>query len=355
MAKQTYTVKSGDTLGALAKQYKVGLDNISGYKSGDPNKIGVGEVLTIDGSSDGSTDTTGGNKEATDYAGTVKSELNGDGSSKTSGSATTDDYLAGLRTKIDTTRTDLGTKAKSLEGLKTSTYNDIYEKKGLSAKKDEISSVDEQIAAKRALRDEAVAKVKANPGLSAATMTGQIGKLLDKTNAEINNLIANRNTLAGDYNTGLSEVEKESGNAVGDATTGYNTVKDLLASLTGEGKDYQSTLIDTLKQSNLTDYQDKQLAVALMNAETAARKVDNPSTKDTAWKLAISPLTGKPIYWYNSDGETRSLTAEDVKNYTSGNNPQIDNADGTTPAADSTQTDNVDNRNWFKRMFNIGG
>lgn len=47
MEGTTYTVKAGDTLSRIASQYGVGLDKISGYKSGDPNKIGVGEVLKI--------------------------------------------------------------------------------------------------------------------------------------------------------------------------------------------------------------------------------------------------------------------------------------------------------------------
>lgn len=47
MAEQTYTVKAGDTLSRIASQYGVGINNVSGYASGDPNKIGVGEVLKI--------------------------------------------------------------------------------------------------------------------------------------------------------------------------------------------------------------------------------------------------------------------------------------------------------------------
>lgn len=43
----TYVVKSGDTLSAIASQYGVGVGDISGYKSGNPNLIYPGEVLTI--------------------------------------------------------------------------------------------------------------------------------------------------------------------------------------------------------------------------------------------------------------------------------------------------------------------
>lgn len=43
----TYTVKAGDNLTKIAKQYGVPISQITGYKSGDPNKINIGEVLTI--------------------------------------------------------------------------------------------------------------------------------------------------------------------------------------------------------------------------------------------------------------------------------------------------------------------
>lgn len=42
-----YTVKPGDTLSGIAGQYGVSTSAISGYKSGDPNKIFPGETLSI--------------------------------------------------------------------------------------------------------------------------------------------------------------------------------------------------------------------------------------------------------------------------------------------------------------------
>lgn len=43
----TYTVKPGDTLSQIAQTYGVDMGGITGYKSGDLNKIGAGEVLNI--------------------------------------------------------------------------------------------------------------------------------------------------------------------------------------------------------------------------------------------------------------------------------------------------------------------
>ena len=43
----TYTVKAGDTLGKIAAQQGVKVSDISGYRSGNPNLIYAGEVLSF--------------------------------------------------------------------------------------------------------------------------------------------------------------------------------------------------------------------------------------------------------------------------------------------------------------------
>lgn len=47
MATQSYQVKKGDTLSGIASQHGVNVGDISGYKSGDPNKIFEGENLSF--------------------------------------------------------------------------------------------------------------------------------------------------------------------------------------------------------------------------------------------------------------------------------------------------------------------
>jgi LysM repeat protein len=46
---QTYNVQAGDTLSAIAGRYGVSIEQITGYRSGNPNLIYPGETLTIQG------------------------------------------------------------------------------------------------------------------------------------------------------------------------------------------------------------------------------------------------------------------------------------------------------------------
>lgn len=48
-----YTVRRGDTLGAIARRLGVPVSSITGYRSGNPNRIYTGEVLTYGGSTPG--------------------------------------------------------------------------------------------------------------------------------------------------------------------------------------------------------------------------------------------------------------------------------------------------------------
>lgn len=341
MATQTYTVKSGDTLSGIAKNAGVGVGDITGYKSGNANLILPGEVLTINPTQKS---TTPANNAAQGYSSAVKDALTGTKSSSSSAPAG-DDYLTTLKTTIDSARKTVSDAATQLAGLKTKAYNDEYAASGLADTKTKIASLDDSIAAKKAERDAAVAKVRSNPGLSAALLTGTVSKLTDKYNADINNDIQTRNTLAGTYNTGLTEIGNKVNAKVGDAQTAYDTANKALESLTGQAKDYQSTLVDTLKNADTKAYQDQSLAIQLMNAQTAAEKAANGG--DTSWKLAISPLTGKPIYWYNSSGQTKPLTAADLAAAT-GAAP----ADTTAPASDtSVETPATNDAPWYAKLL----
>lgn len=69
MAEATYTIKSGDTLSAIARKYNVPLADLiaaNSFRSGDPNLIYPGEVVTIPGSTGTGTGTGTGTDTPTD-------------------------------------------------------------------------------------------------------------------------------------------------------------------------------------------------------------------------------------------------------------------------------------------------
>ena len=54
-AARTYTVQQGDTLSGIAARFGINMNQITGYRSGNPNLIYAGEVLTIGGTATTST------------------------------------------------------------------------------------------------------------------------------------------------------------------------------------------------------------------------------------------------------------------------------------------------------------
>lgn len=282
-----YKVKKGDTLGAIAKQYGVGLSDISGYKSGDPNKIFEGETIKI-----GSTPKATGSSS---YVDEVKSQLSDTGSTDTS----KDPYgLASIRTQIDDTTKKRDSAFAELKDISTKTFNDEYSKRGLAEKKTKMASLDSEITAEKAKRDEAIAKVRSNPGLSAAQMTGDIKKLADYQNDVINTKIAERNAVASEYNTGLAEIDKIVSNKVKDKTLDYGYYDSVLKDLTGQVSDYTKAYRDDLKDETQADQFDRQLAQAL---EIATMNANKKGGSGSNLQLKSDPRTGDPLYWFDPD------------------------------------------------------
>jgi hypothetical protein len=298
MATQQYKVQKGDTLGALAKKLGVGVNDFSGYRSGDPNKIFEGETISYGPKAD-----TG----SSSYVDEVKSQLGDTGGEKTDTSK--DPYgLASIRTKIDDTTTKRDSAFAELKDISTKTFNDEYSKRGLEEKKTKLASIDSEITAEKAKRDEAIAKVRSNPGLSAAQMTGDIKKLVDYQNDVINTKIAERNSVASEYNTGLAEIDKIVQNTVKDKTLDYGYYDSVLKDLTGQVSDYTKAYRDDLKDETQADQFDRQLSQALEIATMNANKKGSDSSN---LQLKSDPRTGDPLYWFDPDtGEITYINAD---------------------------------------------
>lgn len=321
-----YTVKSGDRLSEIARQLGVQTSDISGYKSGDPNLIYPGEKLSVNkGTPSGYyTDILGTGLLNTSK--TVQNIRNANQSvaqnvpaqsappvpsasvapstpvqstaplsTPSTESSQTNDYRQALMGEkaYDTTEYDEKRQKafEELQGMRTAKYDEAYKTKGLDKVKDEISSIDEQIQGLRNARDTSVLKTRQNPYLSASALTGDVAKLTDKYNADINTLIQQRNALAGDYNTSLSEIDKEVQNALADKTLE-------LEYYGGLASERQKALSDALKTMADEEKLDRQLANAL---EIAQMRSANSGTSPS-YQLVSDPY-GAPLYWVDKQGQ----------------------------------------------------
>lgn len=287
MATQTYTVKKGDTLSKIASDYGVGMDKITGYKSGNPDLIYEGETINIGDKAPQSTGTP-------TYSETVKNALT---SEDTKEKNPYDVYgVESLRKNLDTIKTNKDTAFKDLEGAQTKTWNDEYNASGLGEKKNKISTLDQEIADAKRERDEYVAKVRGNSGLSASQMTGDIRKALDYQNNLINNKISERNAVATEYNTGLSEIDKKTTRSLADKKLTYDKYNTEEASTTKKITEYLSALKGALAEQGKNDRYDKQLANALQIAQL--RKSGGSTAKLKPMKDWSGAITG----WYDDYG-----------------------------------------------------
>jgi len=326
----TYKVKKGDTLNGIAEQLGVDRGSISGYKSNNPDLIYEGEDLSV------------GTPKKTSYVDEIKTQLN-DTTADTTTAPKDDEYGTGaLKVKIADTEKKRDDAFAELKDISTKTFDDEYTKRKLKDKKERLTTIDSEIATAKQLRDDEIGKIRSNPGLSAAQMTGDIKKLADYQNDVINNKIAERNSVAGEYNTELAEIDKLVSSAVKDKTLQYGYFDDVLKGLTGQVSEYSKAMREQLQNETENDQFDRQLAQALQIAQIKAE--DSGSKADL--ELKSDPNTGDPLYWYNK--KTGEIT------YIDGTDGQ-DAGGGTSfedvPEPKAEDTSNVP---WYKRLFGGG-
>lgn len=268
----------------LAKQY--GIDNYGG--SADQNVQLMG--LVNGGKTNPAPTTTP--KSDTGYTGEVSAQLKDEYDTPTTKTTSPDDEY---KTNRDKYQTDMDKAFKKMKGIQTETYNKEYEAKGLGEKKAQITNLDNQIAQAKAMRDEALNKLRTNPGLSSAQMTGQAKKIADFQNATINNLIEQRNGVAGEYNSTLDEIDKIVSRTAGDALTEYEYYSGLYGKANDQLTEYQKTLREQLKDEQGQSNWERELAQAL---EIAQMKSDDSGSSSINLQL-VKDSVGAPTGTFN--------------------------------------------------------
>jgi len=321
MAKpQTYRVKKGDTLSGIAKNFGVKTSDIGGFRSGNADlifpdeELSIGKVpstntgITQDQASKMSTKDLSIAMAGGDYNSTLRDELGEE----------TPSNIDRFRTDSDSQKTSRDAAFTKLQGISTDTFNSEYDNRKLSERKERISSLDSDIAAARQLRDDAISKVRANPGLSAAQMTGDIAKLSDAQNAVINNLIGERNSTATEYNAELGEIDSIVERAAKDAQLEFGYWDGLFNETTKNISDYESVLRQELKSSQDQNNFETQLAQQLQIAQMKGSGGGAGGGSNAAnWKLVYDD-SGFPLYWFNS--RTKEIDYNVGNSDESGNN-----------------------------------
>jgi len=256
MASAQYVVEKGDTLGGIAKKLGVSTSSLQGFRSGNADLIYPGETLSIKSPT---------NSQATDRASTIRTELAGpeqpqtgagDGTPNGRGQSLDDTSTSGgfdvstLRRNVDDAKAKRDEAFKKLDGFRTSRYEELVSDRKLNDRRDEIASLDDQIAEARSVRDASINKIRSNPGASAATLTGEVARANDKLNADINNLISQRNSVAGEYNTGLSEIERMVANEAKDIEASFGFFDSSVSEAEQMFQAYQKAIVDQLTRED---------------------------------------------------------------------------------------------------------
>jgi len=118
------------------------------------------------------------------------------------------DDLEHLNINYQNTFDDVQSGTEDLGDFYQTAYKTKYDEAGLGEVKTKMSSLQEQINAKKKALDDSLAQVRTNPNQSAATITGKNREIQQVAGDEINNLIDQYNALGNTYNSGVEEVTR---------------------------------------------------------------------------------------------------------------------------------------------------
>ena len=216
---------------------------------------------------------------------------------KTTPTTPTELYDIGkIQTDLTTASTSKKAAYNELIGLQSKQYDTEYNKAGLGDLKTKVAGIDSDITDEKRVRDESIDKVRRNPYYSAAIITGEVAEIERTSNARLNRLIDQRNSIAGQFNGGIDNITRKVGYATSDAQTKYSYWESEEKRLSGLVSTYQTELRRQLER--------KEAAPSVFGtAETGYRQWD-PMAK--TWKEIIPPIT----------------KAEEPKTTTIGNAPQ---------------------------------
>ena len=290
----SYTVRPGDTLSAIAQRKGVSVGDISGHRSGDPSLIHPGEQLTIGRGTTSPTtptptDPVAPREPESPAPWTERDEPRG--------------MVESIRYEIGEAERAREEARERMQNARTDMFNREYEERGGPERKERISAIDNEIAEQRKQRDDAILTAQRNPNISAGVLSGEVQRLTEHFNSQINNSINKRNSVAEEYNTILDEVERRVENQMDDYYREYDHWDRMAQDAMQRLQRYEGVLEDELMreadQSRWERELAQQLEIARMresSTPTEGGGLIDPETEEvlSEWDVARRIIEENP-------------------------------------------------------------
>ena len=201
--------------------------------------------------------------------------------------------------KIQSDRTSAETALKtaedSLKGYQTTRYDEEYAKEGLADLESQIGTIDSQISGEKGKRDDSLSKTERNPFYSAATITGETEAVDTQANRNISNLIDQRNSLAGQYNTKLGKINDRIAAETADKARDVDNLRYDLTRSDQSLSDYRTELRSQMNYDTEEERWEAEFGLNLQNAQKAKTSVSEFQADGKLYRDIFNNETGELI------------------------------------------------------------
>lgn len=279
---KTYTVQAGDSLSKIAANNGVNINSITGFKSGDPNKIGVGEVLTIKG------------VPTTPPANTISAPNLGQSSVMVPPPVTTptaptgllglakatQDSIASLTPVVEQGEKDIKSTIETLGGQNAKRAT-LYDTAGVNTAKQEVDDISNQMTALDKSYNDQVDKINNNnpTGQLSAGQQIQLNQLAKDHSYTMSNLALVANTKLGKYQNAKAIVDQQVDAETADLKTKLDGLQFFYEKNFSKLSNAQKTLLEQQTDAVKTELQDKtNLLKSLGEVQLEAAKNGAPAS-----------------------------------------------------------------------------
>lgn len=200
-----------------------------------------------------------------------------------------------LQSDTATTRAALKVAEDSLQGYQSKRYDEEYAKEGLGDLESQLAALDSQISGEKGKRDTSLSKTERNPFYSAATITGETAAIGDEANRNISNLIDQRNSIAGQYNTKLGKINDRIAQETADKQREVENLRYDLNRYDQSMSDYRTELRSQLNFDTEAERWEAEFGLNLENAQKAKTSVSEFQADGKLYRDVYNNETGELV------------------------------------------------------------